>query len=168
MAIRGGLPRKSSRGSGFSVAGAIFREGASVHGLTTAASIWMTAGIGIALGASPHLGELGVTAGLLTLLTLTLLNRLEIDLKLKQRERSLQAEVKEELSGAERLLAILSESGIVVHGVSSQAGEGTLEPQIPGATRLMRVQVRLPQSFDRDAFLLKMTREPAISAFHLD
>src|SRR5690554_6376696 len=37
-------------GSGFLGAGVIFREGLSVRGLTTSASIWMTAAIGILLG----------------------------------------------------------------------------------------------------------------------
>jgi putative Mg2+ transporter-C (MgtC) family protein len=38
-------------GIGFLGAGVIFKEGLSVRGLTTAASIWITAGIGIMLGA---------------------------------------------------------------------------------------------------------------------
>ncbi|MDX9874253.1 MAG: MgtC/SapB family protein [Spongiibacteraceae bacterium] len=37
-------------GIGFLGAGVIYKEGASVHGLTTAASIWITAAIGILLG----------------------------------------------------------------------------------------------------------------------
>jgi putative Mg2+ transporter-C (MgtC) family protein len=37
-------------GIGFLGAGVIMREGLSVRGLTTAASIWITAGIGILVG----------------------------------------------------------------------------------------------------------------------
>lgn len=37
-------------GIGFLGAGVIYKEGVSIHGLTTAASIWMTAAIGILLG----------------------------------------------------------------------------------------------------------------------
>ena len=37
-------------GIGFLGAGVIFKEGLSVRGLTTAASIWITAGIGILMG----------------------------------------------------------------------------------------------------------------------
>jgi len=37
-------------GIGFLGAGVIFREGLTVHGLTTAASIWITAAVGILLG----------------------------------------------------------------------------------------------------------------------
>lgn len=155
-------------GIGFLGAGAIFRQGASVHGLTTAASIWITAGIGISLGASPHLGELGVAAGGLTLLTLTLLNRLEIDLKLKRIEQTLVAEVREGKGGTERLLTLLKKNEIIVLGVTSSAGEGTLQPEIEGATRMMQIQVRLPQGFNREAFFLEMTQEPSLYSFRLD
>ena len=39
-------------GIGFIGAGVIFREKLSVKGLTTAAGLWVTAGIGIAIGLS--------------------------------------------------------------------------------------------------------------------
>ena len=41
-------------GIGFLGAGVILKEGASIRGLTTAASIWMTAAIGIAIGSGRH------------------------------------------------------------------------------------------------------------------
>jgi putative Mg2+ transporter-C (MgtC) family protein len=52
-------------GIGFLGAGTIMREGLSVRGLTTAASIWITAAIGILVGIGFY-----VPAGLATLLTL--------------------------------------------------------------------------------------------------
>lgn len=61
-------------GIGFIGAGAILRCGVSVHGLTTAASIWATAGIGMTCG----FGWLAVAAiaTMLVLLTLALLRPL--------------------------------------------------------------------------------------------
>jgi putative Mg2+ transporter-C (MgtC) family protein len=41
-------------GIGFLGAGVILKEGASIRGLTTAASIWMTAAIGIVIGGGHH------------------------------------------------------------------------------------------------------------------
>lgn len=62
-------------GIGFLGAGAIIKAGFSVHGLTTAACLWLVAGIGMASGAGYFELALLVTAiGLLSLLTL---NRLE-------------------------------------------------------------------------------------------
>jgi putative Mg2+ transporter-C (MgtC) family protein len=52
-------------GIGFLCAGVIFRTGFSIHGLTTAASLWITAALGLAFGAG--LFALGGTATALTL-----------------------------------------------------------------------------------------------------
>ncbi|WP_226801588.1 MgtC/SapB family protein [Alkalilimnicola sp. S0819] len=62
-------------GIGFLGAGVIFKEGLTVRGLTTAASIWMTAAIGALLG----IGFYGpaLLASALTLLTLSVLRMLE-------------------------------------------------------------------------------------------
>jgi putative Mg2+ transporter-C (MgtC) family protein len=60
-------------GIGFLGAGVIFREGLTVRGLTTAASIWMTAAIGILVGIGSHFTAL---AG--ALLTLTILSLFRI------------------------------------------------------------------------------------------
>ena len=62
-------------GIGFLGAGAIMKEGLTVRGLTTAASIWMTASIGILLGAGFYFPA--AVATLLTLATLSLFRWLE-------------------------------------------------------------------------------------------
>lgn len=57
-------------GIGFLGAGAIIKSGNTIHGLTTAASIWITAAIGILVGIGfyfPALLATGVTLGVLTL-----------------------------------------------------------------------------------------------------
>ncbi|MFC5373084.1 MgtC/SapB family protein [Brevundimonas faecalis] len=58
-------------GIGFLCAGVIFREGFSVHGLTTAASLWTTSAVGMLFGVgmwslalAAGIGTLGVLAGL--------------------------------------------------------------------------------------------------------
>ena len=60
-------------GIGFLCAGVIFRTGFSIHGLTTAASLWITSALGILFGAGLYgLGVLGtvVTAVILVVLRL--------------------------------------------------------------------------------------------------
>ncbi len=54
-------------GIGFIGAGIIFREGAGVRGITTAASIWAVAGIGVAIGVELYLVAL-VATGLVFLI----------------------------------------------------------------------------------------------------
>ena len=62
-------------GIGFLGAGAIMRAGLSVRGLTTAASIWMTASIGIMFGVGFYMPA--VIATIVTFLTLSIFRSLE-------------------------------------------------------------------------------------------
>jgi putative Mg2+ transporter-C (MgtC) family protein len=62
-------------GIGFLGAGAIIRLGNNIRGLTTAASLWLTAAIGLSIGAGMFIAAL--TAVILALVTLMFLNRLE-------------------------------------------------------------------------------------------
>lgn len=60
-------------GIGFLGAGAIVRQGSTPHGLTTAASIWMVAAIGLAMGYATSFGvQVALVATLLTLTALIL------------------------------------------------------------------------------------------------
>lgn len=62
-------------GIGFLGAGVIFREGVSIHGLTTAASLWTTSAIGILYGVG--MNWLGVSAALGTLVILVFLRLID-------------------------------------------------------------------------------------------
>jgi len=62
-------------GIGFLGAGVIVKEGFSVRGLTTAASIWVAAAIGVVIGAGSYLT--GAEASIVTLVALALLRHLE-------------------------------------------------------------------------------------------
>lgn len=154
-------------GVGFLGAGAIMREGITVHGLTTAASIWATAGIGIAVGASPRLGELGVLATIIVLLTLSALGRMERLLLLRSPYNTLEAEVEEANHGVSRTLDALEELGIVVNGVSVTAGSAPSHQGGRQPTKQLRLSVKLPARFDRNAFNRRLLEEGVV-AFHLD
>jgi putative Mg2+ transporter-C (MgtC) family protein len=62
-------------GIGFLGGGAIFRLGATIRGLTTAATIWTAAAIGLAIGAGAYVGAIMSTA--FTLFVLIALERVE-------------------------------------------------------------------------------------------
>ena len=70
-------------GIGFLGAGTIIQARGSVHGLTTAATIWVMAGVGLAIGAG--LAGLALATTLLLLVTLYLLGRLEARLTPRHR-----------------------------------------------------------------------------------
>lgn len=62
-------------GIGFLGAGTIMKEGLTIKGLTTAASLWVVAGVGLAVGAGYYVGA--VTTTVLSVLALTYLPRFE-------------------------------------------------------------------------------------------
>ena len=62
-------------GIGFLGAGVIVKDGYTVRGLTTSASIWVASAIGVVIGAGSYLT--GVEAAVVTLVALALLRRLE-------------------------------------------------------------------------------------------
>jgi len=83
------MPHAILTGIGFLCAGVIFREGASVHGLTTAASLWLTSALGITFGAGMlELATLGTIIAMIVLMLLRLAQHLaplrpEISVELK-------------------------------------------------------------------------------------
>lgn len=62
-------------GIGFLGAGTIMKEGLTIKGLTTAASLWVVAGVGLAVGAGQYVGA--VTTTILSVLALTYLPKFE-------------------------------------------------------------------------------------------
>lgn len=62
-------------GIGFLGAGTIIMQGNIVHGLTTAASLWTSAGIGLAIGAGYYIG--GIACAVIMLFTLVILRIIE-------------------------------------------------------------------------------------------
>ena len=63
-------------GIGFLCAGVIFRTGFSIHGLTTAASLWITSALGLLFGAGLYgLGAAGTVVTALILVGLRLISR---------------------------------------------------------------------------------------------
>jgi putative Mg2+ transporter-C (MgtC) family protein len=63
-------------GIGFLGAGAIMRTGSGVHGLTTAATVWVNAAVSVAVGGGEY--HLAIIGTVVTILALLLLHPLEI------------------------------------------------------------------------------------------
>lgn len=64
------------QGIGFLAAGVIFASGRRVRGLTTAAGIWVTAAIGMAIGAGFYI--VAAAATLITLVTLRVMAKIDL------------------------------------------------------------------------------------------
>jgi putative Mg2+ transporter-C (MgtC) family protein len=109
-------------GIGFLGGGAIIKYGANIKGLTTAASVWVTAAIGVAVGAGMY--ELGAVTTVLVLFSLWPLRTLARRLGLKgQGERRLMVDLD---SGGTvgTVVAAVEEAGGSVESVrTSEAGD---------------------------------------------
>lgn len=94
-------------GIGFLGAGTILRFRASVRGLTTAASLWAVAGIGLAIGSGFYLGAYTTTA--LVLFVLFFLTKLERSLVWKDWYRILAVETKGHAQQLKDIRSVLSD-----------------------------------------------------------
>jgi len=140
-------------GVGFLGAGAILRQGRDVRGLTTAASLWAVASIGLAVGAGYVFGAVAATAiVVLTLFALRPFRRLVIS-----RFRREVTEVAFDLSGLridpEGVLGILERRGMDVRSMQAILDE-------TGAR--YELQVRLPPGRDARGLLAEIHALPEV------
>lgn len=98
-------------GIGFLGAGVIIKEGLTVRGLTTAASIWMTAAIGIVIGLGFY--EPAMYATLITVITLSLFRWIESKIpSFKYAELSVRFVRSNQYTDEESLRNLLTKNGI--------------------------------------------------------
>ncbi len=102
-------------GIGFLGAGTILKEGSSVIGLTTAASLWVISAIGMAVGRGIFL-EAFITAGMM-LVALTFFPEIERWAQRKN-EICLLVESVEKLGQTGRIGALLGDLGVSIRGIS--------------------------------------------------
>lgn len=111
-------------GIGFLGAGVIFKEGLSVRGLTTAASIWITAAIGILIGIGFYIPA--VLATLLTLGTLSLFRWIEAKLPSHHYAHHLVQFDRSKVMPEETLKAFLNTHGFTVANLSYSVSDDGL------------------------------------------
>lgn len=100
-------------GIGFLGAGTILRTGMSVSGLTTAASLWVVAALGLAVGAGFYYCAL-LTA-LLVLVSLFLLNKLEKGMTKNRNHIELMLVMEETTGKLKSVLEKLENHGVIVN-----------------------------------------------------
>lgn len=96
-------------GIGFIGAGAIIKEGINVKGLTTAATIWVTSSIGVAVGSGAY--YIGFITFAFTLIVLTLFGVLERKFRLKPKDGILKISLEKNAPIPRKYLKELQESG---------------------------------------------------------
>ena len=110
-------------GIGFLGAGAIIQEGISVRGLTTAASLWVTAAIGMAVGFGAWIAAIGATA--LAMIALFVMKRVGYRLIPRAARNQTRVLVKaDERMSVAGLVAVVEQAGLQIDGVKVAAPHG--------------------------------------------
>lgn len=128
-------------GIGFLGAGTIMREGANVRGLTTAASLWTVAGIGLAVGSGFLFAA--ILATFLVVVTLVVLNQLEWNY-LSTKHEMLTLLIQDTPGQLARVFAVLAKYDVNVFNVelsSDDTGEAKLDLQVEISAKFSRVKI---------------------------
>lgn len=100
-------------GVGFLGAGVILQEHGRVKGLTTAATIWMSAAIGMACGAGEFI--LGAISSLLTVIVLTAFTKIEDILEISIEERTYEITSKISWEKYKEIKGLFKSYGLVIN-----------------------------------------------------
>jgi putative Mg2+ transporter-C (MgtC) family protein len=145
-------------GIGFLGAGTIMRQGSAVRGLTTAASLWVVAAIGLAVGIGMYVPAVFATG--LVLASLFFLSGVE---KLAARGRlgkhlRLRAVDQPGLLG--RIGVALGDHGVTITGVT--LSETTYLEAYKAETVAIELQVRVPADFNAGRLMEELLRLPGL------
>ncbi|MHB8841978.1 MAG: MgtC/SapB family protein [Candidatus Aquicultor sp.] len=124
-------------GIGFLGGGAIIRQGSIVRGLTTAATIWVVSGVGLAVGGGLYFSSLVAT--LLILLTLTMLKYIEI--RAVPGHKTIQMMAVDNPQQLGKIISALGEIGVTV-------GTIEIEPLEGEGTNIIQLGIQVPQDVD--------------------
>jgi len=97
-------------GIGFLGAGAILRFGLTVKGLTTAASLWSTAGLGMAVGSGMYV--LSVFTTLVMLFLLSMVSRIEKEVIRSKGEIQIRVRIKDSENALKEVVSLFGEGNL--------------------------------------------------------
>jgi putative Mg2+ transporter-C (MgtC) family protein len=126
-------------GIGFLGAGTIVREGFNVKGLTTAASLWAVACVGLAVGIGFYEGA--VIATILIYITLILLKKIEKQISVKKQYRNIIVEVANIPEIVYKLTDVFSKYDILIKNIEQFNGEKA------GGDILVKFFIKPPHTF---------------------
>jgi putative Mg2+ transporter-C (MgtC) family protein len=140
-------------GIGFLGAGTILRNGMTISGLTTAASLWVVAAIGLSAGAGFYYGASIST--LMVVVSLFFLNKVEKNFSRTKKDREITFMLQRKTTSLQQIVTRLNHHGIQIYKLmieNDEAGESSAEPII------IRVKVKLKKVKAFDAALLEIAR----------
>jgi len=140
-------------GIGFLGAGTILRQGSIIRGLTTAASLWTVAAIGLAAGLGGSYLLLAAAATLLVLLILTLFSHVEARMLSHRQVHGLHLAITH--SEISAVLGALADRGVMIGSV------GSSRPDSQGVQRL-HFLLRVPPHTSREELTRALITLPGV------
>jgi putative Mg2+ transporter-C (MgtC) family protein len=138
-------------GMGFLGAGTIIRHGNEVRGLTTAASLWTVAAIGIAVGLGGKALWIGLLGTAVTLLTLTVFRRVEVFRLGRPHAATMTLRLAGGVERGQEIYRLLADHDVHVEGMDLHElpeGQGTE----------LSFNLRLPAGTDLSALMGELSR----------
>ncbi len=126
-------------GIGFLGAGTIIREGATVKGLTTAASLWAVAGVGLAVGAGLYFGAF--FASIIIFASLWLLSQIEFMATAKGKYKEIRIRAIDQPGIMGQIGSILGEAGLNIERIN-------LEPITHKPEIIINIKIRMLKTAD--------------------
>lgn len=145
----GRIASQVASGMGFLGAGTILRHGSIVRGLTTAASLWTVAAIGLCIGRGDMYLVVAVLAAVVVLLTLTVLGRVEKFLVAKRQYRLA-------LIRAPQVRRFLPQIKSILDEVAARIQSVEVVPSIEEGMQDLRITVRLPPGVTTEQITLRL------------
>ncbi|MDR3300916.1 MAG: MgtC/SapB family protein [Spirochaetaceae bacterium] len=134
-------------GIGFLGAGAMIRLGTSIRGLTTATSLWITAAIGLGMGAGMFFAS--IAAALLGLIALRIIDVFERRFFPQERTKAIDIFYHGAAPNTELVLSLLRKQGMRIHTVDIE--------NRPGDKQTCRLSVLVSLTSHPDISLLEQT-----------
>lgn len=121
-------------GIGFLGAGTILRDGATIRGLTTAASLWLVAGVGLAVGIGAYVPAVASTV--IGLAALTFLSRLERLVIVRRQFQEIVVTVDDHPGQLGKIGSVLGKHEVNIRNVEMRSGRKGKIVQIVLSVRL--------------------------------
>lgn len=145
-------------GIGFLGAGTIMRTGTSIKGLTTAASLWVCGGIGLAIGSGYYIG--GIVTAVIVLFTLMSLGTME--------ERFFKRKYKVLVINCLERAGLVGEIGMVLGGHSITIKDIRILSEEDEDSMVIRVMIKLPSTGSKTAFLTDIDNIQGVESVALE
>ncbi len=139
-------------GIGFLGGGAIIRQGSIVRGLTTAASIWVVSGVGLAAGAGFYLAATVTTI----LVLVTLIALVYVELRAVSGHRTIQLLAVDQPQELGLVASALGELGVTIRNIEIEPLEGE------GAS-IIQLGLQIPQDVDSSTIVAKLASVKGVS-----